>query len=100
MLDPLTCTFDTSIGGQYRITAIVTDAQGRQNESRITRWVSGGQLPPSRTVEKEEITLIPDKDEYQPGDVAKILVQPPFTPAEILLTVSRSGILYTERHCD
>ena len=37
----------------------------------------------------------PDKDEYQPGDTAKILVQPPFTPAEILLTVSRSGILYT-----
>ena len=97
-LDPLTCTFDTSIGGRYRITAIVTDEQGRQNESRITRWVSGGQVPPSRKVEKEEITLIPDKDEYQPGDVAKILVQPPFTPAEILLTVSRSGILYTERH--
>ena len=97
-LEPLTCTFDTSIGGRYRITAIVTDEQGRQNESRITRWVSGGQLPPSREVEKEEITLIPDKDEYQPGDVAEILVQPPFTPAEILLTVSRSGILYTERH--
>ena len=97
-LDPLTCTFDTSIGGRYRITALVTDEQGRQNESRITRWVSGGQLPPSREVEKEEITLIPDKDEYQPGDVAEILVQTPFTPAEILLTVSRSGILYTERH--
>lgn len=98
VLDPLTCTFDTSIGGRYRITAIVTDEQGRQNESRITRWVSGGQLPPSREVEKEEITLIPDKEEYQPGDTAKILVQPPFTPAEVLLTVSRSGILYTERH--
>ncbi|TFG65907.1 MAG: hypothetical protein E4H32_01000, partial [Nitrospirales bacterium] len=97
-LDPLTCTFDTSIGGRYRITAIVTDEQGRQNESRISRWVSGGQLPPSRDVEKEEITLIPDKDEYQPGDVAEILVQTPFTPAEILLTVSRSGILYNERH--
>ena len=97
-LDPLTCTFDTSIGGRYRITALVTDEQGRQNESRITRWVSGGQLPPSREVEMEEIMLIPDKDEYQPGDVAEILVQTPFTPAEILLTVSRSGILYTERH--
>ena len=97
-LEPLTCTFETSIGGRYRITALVTDELGRQNESRITRWVSGGQIPPSREVEKEEITLIPDKDEYQPGDVAEILVQPPFIPAEILLTTSRSGILYTERH--
>ena len=41
--------------------------------------------------------LVPDKQSYQPGDVAKILVQAPFTPAEGLLTVSRSGILYTER---
>ncbi|MBT7325179.1 MAG: hypothetical protein HN855_08480, partial [Anaerolineae bacterium] len=97
-LEPLTCTFDTSVGGRYRITAIVTDEQGRKNESRITRWVSGGERPPSREVEQEEITLIPDKDEYQPGDLAEILVQTPFTPAEVLLTVSRSGILYTERH--
>ncbi len=97
-LNPITCTFDTSIGGRYRISALVTDDQGRQNESRFTRWVSGGQIPPSREVEKEEILLIPDKDEYQPGDIAEILVQTPFTPAEILLTVSRSGILYTERH--
>ncbi len=96
--EPLSCSFDTSIGGRYRITALVTDEQGRQNESRITRWVSGGERPPSREVEKEEITLIPDKDEYQPGDTAEILVQTPFTPAEILVTVSRSGILYTERH--
>ena len=93
-----TCTFDTSVGGRYRITALVTDEQGRQNESRLTRWVSGGDLPPSRTVEQEEITLIPDKDEYQPGDTAEILVQTPFTPAEVLVTISRSGILYTERH--
>lgn len=97
-LGPQTCTFDTAVGGRYQITALVTDEQGRQNESRISRWVSGGDIPPSREVEKEEITLIPDKDEYQPDDVAEILVQTPFTPAEILLTVSRSGILYTERH--
>lgn len=93
-----TCTFDTTVGGRYRITALVTDEQGRRNESRLTRWVSGGDIPPSRTVEQEEITLIPDKDEYQPGDTAEILVQTPFTPAEVLVTVSRSGILYTERH--
>ncbi len=96
-LEPVTCTFDTTIGGRYQITAILTDDLGRQNMSRITRWVSGGQRPPSREVEQEEVTLIPDSDSYQPGDVAEILVQSPFTPAEGLLTVNRSGILYTER---
>ncbi|HSF80912.1 MAG TPA: alpha-2-macroglobulin family protein [Anaerolineales bacterium] len=95
--EPVTCTFETPVGGTYRITALVTDANGRQNQSQFTRWVSGGQQPPARKVEQEMVTLIPDKENYQPGEVAKILVQAPFSPAEGLLTVSRSGILYTER---
>jgi len=96
-LEPVSCSFETPIGGRYQITASITDAQGRSNQSRMTRWVSGGQLAPSRDVEQEQVTLIPDKETYQPGDVAQILVQSPFSPAEGLLTVSRSGILYTER---
>ena len=96
-LEPVTCTFETPIGGSYLITAEVTDDLGRVNQSQLNRWVSGGQQPPARKVEQESVTLIPDKETYQPGDVAQILVQSPFSPAEGLLTVSRSGILYTER---
>ncbi|MBN1430034.1 MAG: hypothetical protein JXB07_16815 [Anaerolineae bacterium] len=96
-LEPITCSFETKVGGTYQITAMVKDDQGRQNQSRLTRWVSGGELPPSRKVEQEEVTLIPDKETYQPGDTAQILVQSPFSPAEGLLTVTRSGILYTQR---
>ncbi len=96
-LEPLTCTFETNIGGSYEITATVTDTLGRRNQSSITRWVSGGQRPPARKVEQEEVTLIPDKEIYQPGETAQILVQSPFNPAEGLLTVSRSGTLYTQR---
>ena len=97
MLEPDSCSFETPIGGSYRIAAVVTDEQGRKNQTRFTRWVSGGQQPPARNVEQEEVTLIPDKQSYQPGDTAQILVQSPFTPAEGLLTVSRSGFLYTTR---
>ncbi|RPJ83948.1 MAG: hypothetical protein EHM13_06155, partial [Acidobacteria bacterium] len=68
-----------------------------KNQCRCTRWVSGGQRSPSRKVEQEEVILVPDKETYQPGDTAEILVQSPFSPAEGLLTVSRSGILYTTR---
>ncbi len=95
--EPATCSFETPIGGTYQITGIVTDDLGRKNQSRFTRWVSGGQRPPSRRVEQEEVTLIPDKETYQPGDTAQILVQSPFSPAEGMLTVSRSGVLYTSR---
>ena len=44
--EPVTCTFETPVGGTYRITAVVTDDQGRQNQSQFTRWVSGGKQPP------------------------------------------------------
>lgn len=95
--EPVTCSFKTLVGGRYQITATITDGEGRQNQSTFTRWVSGGQHPPAREVEQETVTLIPDKEIYQPGDVAEILVQSPFSPAEGLLTLSRNGILSTER---
>lgn len=95
--EPVTCEFKTDLGGAYRITATVRDDRERLNESEFTRWVSGGKRPAARNVEQEQITLIPDRESYQPGDTAEILVQSPFSPAEGLLTVSRSGILSTER---
>ena len=95
--DPGSCTFETPVGGVYTITATVKDSVGRLNETRMDRWVSGGQLPPARKVEQEKVTLIPDKESYQPGDTAHILVQSPFSPAEGVMTVSRSGILYNQR---
>ncbi len=95
--EPLDCTFQPTDGGQYRITATLRDSRERLNKSQITRWVSGGTWPTAQNVEQEEAQLIPDKQEYQPGDVAEILVQAPFAPAEGLLTLRRNGIIHTER---
>jgi len=94
---PVNCSFETPVGGRYQITATVTDAIDRRNQTRITRWVSGGERPPARQVERETVNLIPDQETYQPGDVAEILVEAPFAPAEGLLTISRSGVVSTER---
>ena len=88
-----TCTFKTGLGGEYRITATVVDAAGRRSLTELSRWVSGGQRPPSRDVEQEEIQLIPDGESYAPGDSAEILVQAPFFPAEGLVTLRREGLV-------
>jgi uncharacterized protein YfaS (alpha-2-macroglobulin family) len=93
---PVECTFGTDIGGTYQIKATVTDDAGRSSRTEITRWVSGGIRRPERNVTQEEVTLIPDKQEYAPGDQAEILVEAPFSPARGLLTVSRPGFLSTE----
>ena len=91
------CSFETAVGGAYRITATVVDAAGRRNRTELTRWVTGGQRPPSSDLEQEELQLIPDSEDYAPGDMAEILVQAPFYPAEGLLTLRRDGIVSSER---
>ncbi|MBD0372577.1 MAG: Ig-like domain-containing protein [Pyrinomonadaceae bacterium] len=94
---PVKCTFQTKEGGTYRVTASVMDDRERLNESEMRLWVAGGKTIPKRDVEQEAVELIPDRKEYKPGDTAEILVQSPFTPAEGLLTLRRSGIVRTER---
>lgn len=95
---PVRATFEGGEGGMYRIAARIEDERGRPNESEITVWVAGGAEPPRRAgVGEEDVTLIPDRKEYRGGDTAEILVQAPFTPAEGLVTLRRSGIVARER---
>ncbi len=92
--EPVSCRFKPQGGGRFTVRATVTDAAGRANESEITVWVAGdaGDHPRDRSVSQEQVILIPDKDSYQPGDTAKILVQAPFSDANGVWTVQRSGI--------
>ncbi|MBA2321616.1 MAG: hypothetical protein H0V89_10720, partial [Deltaproteobacteria bacterium] len=50
-----------------------------------------------RSVSQETVVLIPEKQEYQPGETASFLVQAPFAPAEGTLTIARSGIVRQQR---
>ena len=91
--DAMRCEFDTELGGQYRLTAVVTDGDGRHNRSEMTVWVTGADTAPNRSVTQETVTMVPDADSYAPGDTAQLLVQAPFAPASGLVTVSRGGIV-------
>jgi uncharacterized protein YfaS (alpha-2-macroglobulin family) len=91
------CTFHPKVGGTYRVEASLRDSYGRRNLTEIRLWVEGGEMPPSRDVEQEKLTLVPEKEEYQPGETAKLLVQAPFYPAEGVLTIRRSGLVREER---
>ena len=96
-LEFASCTFDTTVGGQYRIIATVVDGAGRRNQTELTRWVSGGLRPPTGNLRREDLQLIPDGEVYAPGEKAQILVQAPFFPAEGLLTLRRDGLVSSER---
>ncbi len=95
--DAVKCTFQTSEGGRYRITASVIDDRERRNESELTLWVAGGKQPPQRDLAQEKVELIPGQKEYQPGQTAELLLQAPFAPAEGVMTLRRDGLVTTER---
>jgi uncharacterized protein YfaS (alpha-2-macroglobulin family) len=91
------CTFHPKLGGVYRVEATLRDSYGRINLTEIRLWVEGGEMPPSRDVAQEKLTLVPEKEVYQPGETAKLLVQSPFYPAEGVLTIRRSGLVREDR---
>jgi alpha-2-macroglobulin len=91
------CTFAAKEGGTYRVRATVRDERGRANQSELTLWVAGGKQSPERGLDAQKVELVPDRKEYKAGDTAQILVQAPFSPAEAIMTLRRSGIVKTER---
>jgi len=91
------CTFTVAAGGSYRVRAQTHDDLGRTTSSELRVWVSGAERAPSRKVELEKVTLIPETDELAPGDTARVLVSAPFAPSEAVITLRRSGLLSTER---
>ena len=93
--EPVPCEFDTSVGGQYRITTAVTDDNGGRSRTELTVWVSGAESFPSRNVTQETVTIVPDSELYAPGDTAELLVQAPFT-GDALVTLSHNDIVSTE----
>jgi uncharacterized protein YfaS (alpha-2-macroglobulin family) len=91
------CSLPTKLGGQYRITAIVEDTHGRKSQTASTMWVMGQESPKDNALQKGKATVVADKKEYRPGDLAEILVIAPFAPAEGLLTLRRQGVVHVER---
>ena len=90
------CSFTPEEGGEYRISATVTDAQGRVNHSEDEVWISGNE-PAPQAVEQQVVRLVPDRRTYVAGETAKILVVSPFAPAEGVLTVRQGGLVAVQR---
>lgn len=86
------CTFTPAVGGEWRVRATVKDAQGRPNETELRIYVSGAAVTPDRGVAAREVTLVPEKEELQPGETVELFVRSPFGPAEGVYTVRRDGV--------
>ncbi len=95
--DAQRCLLKTKDGGNYRVSATVTDGIGRRSVTEVPIWVLSDHMPPMRELTAGAAQLVTDKKEYLSGDTAEILVLAPFAPAEGVLTVRRQGIVKLER---
>jgi hypothetical protein len=98
---PARCALRTKGGGRYRITALVTDAHGRKNQTETHAWVVDPQAARDAELGWNEVRVLPARASFAGGEVAEILVVAPFAPAEGLLTLQRQGVVHAQRfHLD
>ncbi len=93
--EPVSCSFPTTVGGTFTISSTIEDGVGGASRSELTRWVTGGDGRPSRAIEQESLTIVPDRAEYAPGETAELLVLAPFS-GHGLATITRNGIDATQ----
>lgn len=79
--------------GEYRIVASAKDGRGNAIKSATYIWASGGEYATWRIGNDDIVQLIADKDEYAPGDTAKILVAAPFGGSTALVTQERGRLM-------
>ncbi|HEY6957448.1 MAG TPA: Ig-like domain-containing protein [Candidatus Limnocylindria bacterium] len=89
-------TYVPSKSGQLRIVAEVTDTQGRSSRSSTWLWVAGQQFALWQVTNDDAIKLVADKERYEVGDTADVLVPAPFAGATALITVERGKIITRE----
>ena len=82
--------------GKYRLVAESTDGEGRVARSAYFLWVSGRDYAPWLVGDNDVIELQADREQYQVGDVAEVLVTAPFTAASALVTTERARVLSSD----
>ncbi len=88
--------FSPPTSGTYRLVAESTDEAGRVARSSRFIWVSGRDFVPWPARDDDSIELVADREEYEVGDVARVLVPAPFEGATALVTIERGRVLSSE----
>ena len=96
--EPIACALTFPVPGLWSVDIAGVDAKGRPLRTQLTRQVIGTDDQPWWGTETGvgQVELTPDQSEYQPGDVARIMVQSPFYPAYGTVITNRSGIVAHE----
>ncbi len=95
--EPQPCRFTPADPGFYVLEAVATDDKGRKAQARDSLYVIGSGWVSWQRNDTDRLDLVADKQLYDVGEVAKILVKSPYPEAEAVVTVEREGVLSARR---
>ncbi len=81
--------------GQYTMSISGVDSQKRGVLAEEYMYVIGGGYSPWAMFDDDLLELIVEKDNYEPGETAKILAKSPYEEATAFITVEREYVLET-----
>ncbi len=80
--------------GSYKAYAVSRDDRGNEVRASTFVWVSGQEYVSWRQQNSNRIDLITDRDSYQVGDMAEVLIASPWQgEATALLTIERGDVI-------
>jgi uncharacterized protein YfaS (alpha-2-macroglobulin family) len=89
--------FTPSGGGEYKAIVTARDAQGRSSQASTYLWVSSSDYVAWEQTNDRSFKLVLDKDAYNPGDTAKILIAQPFEGENYALVTLERGHIYEKK---
>ena len=93
---PATCKLKVPKAGYYILRAKAEDS--RKNPVAASTYLYATGSGESGWAERDDmlVELVPDRDSYEVGQTARVLVKSPFRNADALVTVERAGV-YTRK---
>ncbi len=85
-------SFKVKDSGDYLLTIEGKDSKGMVSRTAIRFYATGSAWARRATETPSSINLMADKEEYLPGETARILVRSPVPDGKYLMTIEREGI--------
>lgn len=89
-------SFKPKDGGMFKVTAQSQDGRGNKILSATTFYASSSSFVNWGRENNDKIELVPDKQEYQVGDTAHILIKSPYQNVYALVTQERAEVMKKE----
>lgn len=93
---PMSLSFKLDEPGSYQVTAKVRDGKARTMQTTLPLWLGKVSFNRTDRVSRDQLIFIPDRERYEPGETAEIIIQAPFDTAYGVVLIGRHDLESTQ----